>query len=143
MTAAAAIPLDPGKERFIAELEKSARHERRVALFDLTVACMLFWIAVLSSIAAAVVGYFTESKQLISILAAAPALVMLIEQTFDFEARSDWHWEKTHGLSHFAGQLRYKKLSVEDIFDQKEKFLDELGKKFPKLRAPFLRIKQS
>ena len=137
------IALNPLAEKLATELEGVAKHERVVALFDLTLACLFFWIAVLASIAAAVVGYFTESKQLVSVLAAAPALVMLIEQTFGFEARSDWHWEKSHRLNDIAGKIRFKSLSAANAFDEKTEFLKELGKKFPKLRAPFLRIKQS
>jgi hypothetical protein len=134
---------DPRVKEFVTKLENGAEHYAAMARIDFTVACLLFWIAVLTSIAAALGAYFSLSQKTISILAAAPALVMLIEQTFSFEARSNWHWERTHILKDVAGQVRFKNLSVEDAFDQKNKRLDELEKRFPKLRAPFLGTRQS
>ena len=119
-------------------------HEKAMARLELAIAHILFWAALLASIMAALAGYFSASKALIAALAALPALIMLIEQTFSFEARADWHSGKMYGLKELVGLLAYdESIPVRDVFDRRTKLEKTMESKFPALRTPFLQRNRS
>jgi hypothetical protein len=71
-----------------------------------------------------------------AVLAALPGIITLILVTFRFEARSDWWWQKYHGLDALYRGLRDEKRPNEIISKELSAFLQAHNAKWPSFGEP-------
>jgi hypothetical protein len=122
-------------------LDKEIRQHQSAARLKSGIAQFLFWGAIAAS-AIGTVNPATKwfpSEAAISILAAIPGVVLLIMNTFKYDARSKWHKLKQRKLDGLYRGLAFENKGTEETSAALTKALEELDKIKVDLEAPSIK----
>jgi hypothetical protein len=91
------------------ELDRAARHYRRVARLNYHFSLLLVWASIVASAAIAIGGIlFDASGKVLGVIALVPAIATLINSVYQPQARANWHYKKRDRLNALSRRLRYK-----------------------------------
>jgi hypothetical protein len=105
----------------LVDMKKEVQQHRLLSNIQVTLSQMFFWVAVIASATASInAGADWFQGPWAAVIAALPALVLVIENTFKYEARSRWHRAKARTIEALWRESAYtgnqvevaKKLSV-------------------------------
>jgi hypothetical protein len=122
-------------------LDKEIRQHQNAARLKSWTAQILFWGAIASSAIGAVnpdTDWF-PSDAATSILAAIPGVVLLIMNTFKYDARSRWHKLKQRKLEGLYRGLAFEKKGTQETSAALTATLEELEKNRIDLEAPSIK----
>jgi hypothetical protein len=119
-------------------LNKEIRQHQNAARFKSGIAQFLFWGAIAASFIGTVnpATKWFPSGAAISILAAIPGVVLLIMNTFKYDARSKWHKLKQRKLDGLYRGLAFENKGTEETSAALTLALEELDKIKVDLEAP-------
>ena len=124
-------PTPASADTLIAELNKNITHYKKYARSNYRTAYIVTGIAVLASVSttiAVAAGIGKDHNVVISILAAVPAVILVVTSTFQFEQKSSWHWRKTRALQALLRQLEYEGKNVAEVSENLSKVEMDLDK---------------
>jgi hypothetical protein len=118
-------------------LKKEIRQHQLAAQWKSALAQLLFLIVILTS-GLGLINTATNwfNKEGLSALAVIPGIILLISNTFKYEARAKWHKLKQRKLERLCNKLTYEKATVEEISREMSESLEELDKIRVELEKP-------
>jgi hypothetical protein len=125
------------KSSIESELESELRNRKFYSKFDFLMHNLLVLIAVLASAFPAFneIFHFYESN-IIAAIAAAPAFILLLQKTFKWEQRADWHWEYKRKVKSIQRQLRDQGITTAQASKLLSQLEHELASTFPGTSYP-------
>ena len=117
----------------LAEIDAALRKHERMAPLDYYLAETLSWLAVVSSVFAGLSvsnEWFTDRAT--AILAVVPALAWTLLRTFQYEARSHWHYQYHARLLALKRALRDQGEAAESVSRRLGDLDLEMQTRFPK-----------
>jgi hypothetical protein len=125
-------PLEPRAQELAEKIAARRRFDERWGAFNFGVAQILLWIAVLGSFGVGIASATsTISPILIGVLAAIPGAVIVIDSTFSFARRSNWHHMMRARLDLLENSLRYEGASVESVSKALGELSIEMETRYP------------
>jgi len=128
----------------LAEMGAQMRHEQFWAMFNYTLALGLFSIAIVASVLAHNCWCDRRSPQTfwgwIAILALIPALTLIVDGVFKWEAKANWHWKKEREIKSLIRQLRDQGARPSDISIQLSKLDEMMDSEWPSLGRTFTKV---
>jgi hypothetical protein len=116
----------------IDSLARTVRHYRVLAVLNYVATSCLFLIAVLSSgIATLLAATKTEAATLVATLAGMPAIVILVNNTFRFEPKSLWHFQKRRRLEALLRTLKVGTCPPQEAVATWNLIDDDMDKQWP------------
>jgi hypothetical protein len=97
---------------------------------------LLYFVALLSSIAATIWALMGGSGVELAVLTAAPGLLITFDSTFKFNEKSYWHYDKRRQLESLRRRHQAGTLSTSDTVEQWNKIDEEMDLKWPRM-GPF------
>jgi hypothetical protein len=127
-------------EKKVAELAtglgKKVAASRHRAWINYFLAYFLYIAAVLASIIATLSVAFDLGKIFTAILAAAPGAALSVNSTFQFEARSSWHYKRMGSYERLVRGLKFEGREAKDVSEEITHVEEELAKGWPGFRDP-------
>ena len=125
------------KPEIIKEIEQEVRARYGYSRFDFVFNHFLLMLVVAAS-------SFTGFAQILdidqpkatAIVAAIPAFVLLLQRTFKWEQRGEWHWDYRRRLKAILREVRDQGLSPEEASIKLNKLEQELAGSFPGVNYP-------
>jgi hypothetical protein len=91
----------------------------------------VFALAVLAILAATILSTRDDVKPWIrALVAASPGMMLLINSTFRFEAKSRWHWEKTRGYEELLRALTIEQMPPQEVSRKLSKLDQRMDEKW-------------
>jgi uncharacterized membrane protein YcjF (UPF0283 family) len=119
------------------ELEAEITNRHRYARFDFILNHILVGIAVVASSYPAYAQIFDKSDaKTIAAIAAIPAFILLLQKTFKWEQRAEWHWDYKRKITAIKRQLRDQGLKPEAASQLLTKIETDLSGTFPGVNLP-------
>jgi len=90
------------------EINAKIEKYTKFAVIDYSLSQIIFWIAIVASMAAAIIiatGVLKNNILLVAVIAAIPAVTVTISEKLNFEARSRWDTEYLNGLHKLRREL--------------------------------------
>lgn len=114
------------------EIDQEIKWRGIYSRFDFILNNALVLIAVIASGFPAYIQIFGgfESK-IVAAVAAIPAFILLLQKTFKWEQRADWHWEYKRKVKDIKRQIRDQGISKENASKQLSKLESDLAGSFP------------
>lgn len=119
------------------EIDSEVKWRGLYSKFDFIVHNILVFIAVIASGFPAFMQIFGNSDpKIVAAVAAIPAFILLLQKTFKWEQRADWHWEYKRKVKAIQRQLRDQDLSQKDASQLLSKLESDLAGSFPGTSYP-------
>lgn len=119
------------------EIESEIKRRKAYSRFDYILNHILVFLTVIASAFAGfaqIFGY--ENSAVIASIASIPAFILLLQKTFKWEQRSDWHWDYRRRLISIHREIRDQGLSPLDASKKINKLEEQLAGSFPGLSQP-------
>jgi hypothetical protein len=116
----------PEKVQLLEELEKEINQHKQLSKIKSVFTQFLFWISILASILASTLAAIKYSWAGVSILAAIPTLVIIINNSFKYSAQARWHKRKEKKFLGLRNQLKYEGQAVEEVSKGLAKLEEEM-----------------
>lgn len=119
------------------EIKNEIKIRKVYSRFDYILNHILVFITVISSAFAGfsqIFGY--NNSAVIASIAAIPAFILLLQKTFKWEQRSDWHWDYRRRLISIHREMRDQGLSPAEASKKINKLEEQLSGSFPGLSQP-------
>jgi hypothetical protein len=118
-------------------LEKEINQHRNAARLKSILAHLLFWIVILASgLGLLNIAIHRVSNELMSGIAIIPGIVLIVSNTFKYEARAKWHKLKQRKLEGLCRKLMFEDATANDISKEITIVLEELDKIRVELEKP-------
>ena len=125
-------PLEPRAQELADKIATRRRSDVRWGGFNFCIAQAFLWIAILGSFGAAIAAATnTVSPIIISVCAAIPGTVIVIDRSFSFARRSSWHHMMRARLDQLENSLRYEGASVESVSKALGDLFMEMEARYP------------
>ena len=114
------------------EIEAEIRNRFYYSRFDFVLNHLLLLLVVAASAFpgfAQVLGL--NEPKLVALIAAIPAFVLLLQRTFKWEQRAEWHWDYRRRLRAIQREMRDQGLTAEEASKKLNKLEEELAGSFP------------
>ncbi len=119
------------------ELDQEIKDRHFYARFDFIVNHLLVAIAVVCSSYPIYIEIFGESNtKMVAAIAAVPAFVLLLQKTFKWEQRAEWHWDYKRRIIAIKRKLRDQNLKPEEASKLLSELEEKLSGTFPGLSVP-------
>jgi hypothetical protein len=131
------VHTDPRFEELKKYLKKEIQQHQIAAQWKSALAQLLFLLVILTS-GLGLINTATQwfSKEILSALAVVPGIILLISNTFKYEARAKWHKLKQRKLEGLCRKLLFENATVEEISKETTFVLEELDKIRVELEKP-------
>ena len=119
------------------EIDSEIGRRYRYARFDFILNHLLVFVAVIAS-AFPAFSQLVESydEATVAMVAAVPAFVLLLQKTFKWEQRGEWHWEYRRRIIAIKRQIRDQGLSSKDASVKLNNLERDLAGTFPGVSHP-------
>ena len=119
------------------EIGDEIRNRYRYSRFDFVLNHVLMLVAVLASAfpGLAEILKFSDSGT-VALVAAIPAFVLLLQRTFKWEQRAEWHWDYRRRLIALQRELRDQGLRAEEASRKLNRLEEDLAGSFPGVNRP-------
>ncbi len=119
------------------ELDSEIKNRHKYARFDFVLNHVLVGTAVIASSFPAYAQIFNKSDaQTIAAVAAIPAFILLLQKTFKWEQRAEWHWDYKRKIIAIKRQVRDQGLTPEQASKSLNKLEGDLSGSFPGVNSP-------
>lgn len=119
------------------ELKDEIKWRTIYSRFDFILNNMLVFIAVLASSYPVYDQIFgNDDPKFIAAVAAIPAFVLLLQKTFKWEQRAEWHWEYKRKVTAITRAMRDQGLSAKEASERLSQIERELAGSFPCTQSP-------
>ena len=119
------------------EIDSEIVNRHKYARFDFILNHILVGIAVTASSFPAYAQIFNKSDApTIAAVAAIPAFILLLQKTFKWEQRGEWHWDYRRKIIGIKRQIRDQGLAPEQASKLLNKLESDLSGSFPGINAP-------
>lgn len=116
------------------EIAEEIVKRNRYSRFDFILNHILVLLVVVSSSFAGFAQIFEYTNaNIIAAIASIPAFVLLIQKTFKWEQRAEWHWDYRRRLIAISREMRDQGLSPEDASKKINNLEEQLSGSFPGL----------
>ncbi len=117
------------------EIEKDLKKHARWQSHDFIVAQALMWMGIITSAVSALqaAGVMAMPNWAGAVFATIPGIVIVVDKTFKYSARSSWHAIYCTSLRALRRDLRDRGVSKADTADRYNKLEVEMAKLFPPL----------
>lgn len=103
-------------QSLLSYLEREEKSNRAWWLVNFVVAQTSYWVAIASSLGSAIaISVDNLPKIFLAALAAIPGVVILVESTFRYSQRADWHSLYSQKLRGLIRQLKFEGKKIEEI----------------------------
>jgi hypothetical protein len=113
------------------EIQGSIYGQRSRARLLFGVVEFLYWAAVLSSSLAALTAATGLRKEIVAVLAAIPAFVLLVEKQFRYRERADWRFQYKRRLVGLLRELRDQGATPADVSKRVTLLEEEMDRTYP------------
>ncbi|MCK6263834.1 hypothetical protein KP803_11190 [Vibrio sp. ZSDE26] len=123
--------------KILLEIKSEIKNRRNYSRFDFILNHVLVLITVIASSFAGfsqVFGY--DNSPVIAAVASIPAFIILLQKTFKWEQRSEWHWDYRRRLISIHREMRDQGLSPSEASKKVNKLEEQLAGSFPGLNQP-------
>lgn len=119
------------------ELDTEIKNRYKYSRFDFILNHLLVGIAVIASSYPAYAQIFDKSDgKTIAAIAAIPAFILLLQKTFKWEQRAEWHWDYKRKVTAIKRQLRDQGLKPEEASQMLTNLETDLAGAFPGVSLP-------
>ncbi|GIU48260.1 hypothetical protein [Shewanella sp. KT0246] len=119
------------------EIESEIKRRKVYSRFDYILNNILVFITVIASSFAGFSQVFEyKNSAVIAAIASIPAFILLLQKTFKWEQRSEWHWDYRRRLISIHREMRDQGLSPSDASKKINKLEEQLAGSFPSLNRP-------
>jgi hypothetical protein len=119
------------------EINREIKNRYWYSRFDFTLDHLLVFTSVIASAFPAfaqVVGI--GDGRLVAVIAAIPAFVLLLQKTFKWQQRGEWHWDYRRKVLAIKRELRDQGLTPQDASKRLNELEAGLAGTFPGLQRP-------
>lgn len=118
-------------EELESHLKERISHYNRLATANYYAAYACIFIAAIASFGASIsiAGEFF-SKPILAIMTALPGGLLLLNSTFKFLTRSDWHRRKAYKLQELLHAMKFEKRQIRDVSQELTKVNVEMLKEW-------------
>lgn len=125
------------KPPIVEEIEREITARFRYSRFDFIVNHLLLVVVVIASSYPAFMQIFSQGdSKTTAAVAAIPAFVLLIQRTFKWEQRGEWHWDYRRRRIAILREVRDQGLSGEQASKKLNMLEQELAGSFPGVNYP-------
>jgi hypothetical protein len=125
------------KPEIIKEIEQEVRARYGYSRFDFVFNHFLLMLVVAASSFPGFAQILDiDQPKATAIVAAIPAFVLLLQRTFKWEQRGEWHWDYRRRLKAILREVRDQGLSPEEASIKLNKLEQELAGSFPGVNYP-------
>lgn len=118
-------------------LEKEIDQHQSACRIKNVLAQLLFLITIVFSALALInTGFDWFNPKELSIIAAIPGIILIVSNTFKFEARSKWNKLKQRKLEGLLNKLKFENVSVTEISKEMREELEKLDEMRIQLEKP-------
>lgn len=90
------------------EIEKASADRRQSGRSNYYAAYTLLVLTIASSAAAGIASFLNQSPDLVGVLAFVPGVLTLAMSQLKLQARSNWHYQKSHLLKDLLNKIKYQ-----------------------------------
>jgi hypothetical protein len=119
------------------EIDREIKNRSWYSRFDFALDHLLVFASVIASAFPAfsqVLG--TGDGKLVAVIAAIPAFVLLLQKTFKWQQRGEWHWDYRRKVVAIKRELRDQGLTAQDASKKLNELEARLAGTFPGLQRP-------
>jgi hypothetical protein len=126
-------------QSLLSYFEAEQKSNRVWWLVNFVVAQTSYWVAIASSFGSAIaISIDNLPKIFIAVLAAIPGVVILVESTFRYSQRADWHSLYSQKLRGLIRQLKFEVNKIEEISKNLSDLEAEMEGRTPPMRLGML-----
>ena len=119
------------------EIESEIKWRTIYSRFDFILNNILVFIAVVASSYPAYAHIFdTTDDKLVASVAAIPAFILLLQKTFKWEQRAEWHWEYKRKVIAIKRAMRDQGLTIKEASEKLNQIERDLAGSFPSTQSP-------